>query len=134
MKQQLNEFFAEAFPDSTALVEQVGDKGALIRQPIDRRHLRPGGTVSGPTMMMLVDMALYAATLGEIGLQPMAVTTNLNINFLRMPSAEADMLAECKLHKVGRTLVVGEVSLFSEGQDEPVAHAVGTYAIPPKRD
>jgi len=81
-------------------------------------------------MMMLADVALYVAILGEIGIVPLTVTTNLNINFLRKPSAHADLLGVCKLIKVGRTLAIGEVSIYSEGHDDMVAHAVGTYAIP----
>lgn len=127
---QINGFLAEAFPYADFNVESVGDKRAVIRQPISAQHLRPGGTVSGPTMMMVVDVALYTAILGVLGKVEMAVTTNLNINFLRKPVADRDIIGECRLHKVGRTLVVGEVSIFSDGQEEPVAHAVGTYALP----
>ena len=84
-------------------------------------------------MMAVADIALYAAILGDIGIVPLAVTTSLNINFLRKPSAERDIIGLCKLMKVGRSLAVGEVSLYSEGDERPVAHAVGTYAIPPER-
>jgi acyl-coenzyme A thioesterase PaaI-like protein len=76
-------------------------------------------------------VALYAAILGEIGIVPLAVTTSLNINFLRKPSADRDIVGVCKLIKVGRSLVTGDVYLYSEGDDRPVAHAVGTYSIPP---
>ena len=91
------------------------------------------GTLSGPAMMTVTDVALYVALLGEIGIVPMAVTTSLSINFLRKPAADKDILADCKLMKLGRTLAVGEVWLYSEGDDEPVAHAVGTYAIPTRK-
>jgi acyl-coenzyme A thioesterase PaaI-like protein len=76
--------------------------------------------------------ALYVALLGEIGLVPLAVTTSLTINFLRKPAADKRVVAECKLMKVGRSLAVGEVSLYSEGVAEPVAHVVGTCSIPPR--
>jgi acyl-coenzyme A thioesterase PaaI-like protein len=80
--------------------------------------------------MMVADVALYAAVLSQIGIVPLAVTTNLNINFLRKPVADARIIGECKLIKTGRTLVIGEVSLYSEGSRQLVAHAVGTYALP----
>jgi len=80
--------------------------------------------------MTVADLALYVALLGQIGIVPLAVTTSLNVNFLRKPSATRDILGVCRMIKVGRTLAVGEVSIYSEGQPDPVAHAVGTYAIP----
>ncbi len=80
--------------------------------------------------MAMADLALYVAIFGEVGIVPMAVTTNLNINFLRKPSANVAIVAVCKLMKVGKSLAVGEVSLYSEGNDDPVAHVVGTYSIP----
>jgi len=83
-------------------------------------------------MMSMADAALYVAILGELGIVALAVTTNLNINFLKRPAADADILAKCNLLKVGEKLVVGEVSLYSVGQEHAIAHAVGTYAIPPK--
>jgi acyl-coenzyme A thioesterase PaaI-like protein len=84
--------------------------------------------------MGVADLALYVAILGKIGIVPLAVTTSLTINFLRKPSAQARIIGECKLMKIGRSLAVGEVSLYSEGSSEPVAHVVGTYSIPPQRD
>ena len=128
---QIRDFFSESFPHSDMVIEKVGEKRATIRQPVGSEHLRPGGTVSGPLMMTVVDTALYIAILGEIGLVPLAVTTNLNINFLRRPSKDADVIGECKLLKIGKKLAVGEVTLYSDGDDEPIAHAVGTYSIPP---
>ena len=95
--------------------------------------LRPGGTVSGPVLMMVADVTLYVAILGAIGIVPLAVTTNLSINFLRKPTAARTIRGVCKLLKVGRSLAVGEVWLYSEGTAEPVAHVVGTYSIPPRR-
>jgi acyl-coenzyme A thioesterase PaaI-like protein len=81
--------------------------------------------------MTVADVALYVAILGEIGIVPLTVTTSFTINFLRKPSATADIIGVCKLLKLGKTLAVGEVTLFSEGDDQPVAHVVGTYSIPP---
>lgn len=132
-KQQLQQFLIDEFPQTKCTIENVGEQSAVVRHPIGFDELRPGGTVSGPTLMAVADVVLYVAILGEIGLVPLAVTTNLSINFLRKPSASADILAHCKLMKLGRTLAVGEVELYSEGQTEPVAHVVGTYSLPPER-
>ena len=101
----------------------------LIRR-IETSDLRPGGTVSGPTMIELADTALYIAVLATVGIIPLAVTSNLSIHFLRKPSAQSNLKAVCVLHKVGRTQAVGSVEIFSEGSEAAVAHAVGTYAIP----
>ncbi len=130
--QQLQEFLRSDFPQSSVVVESVSERGASVRQAIDQSHLRPGGTVSGPVMMAVADVAMYVALLAEIGIVPLAVTTNLSINFLRKPRADKDLLAHCQLIKVGKTLAVGEVSLYSDGSDELVAHVVTTYAIPPR--
>lgn len=130
--QQLQEFLCSDFPQSSVVVESVSERGACVRQTIDQSHLRPGGTVSGPVMMAVADVAMYVALLAEIGIVPLAVTTNLSINFLRKPRADKDLLAHCQLIKVGKTLAVGEVSLYSDGSDELVAHVVTTYAIPPR--
>jgi acyl-coenzyme A thioesterase PaaI-like protein len=129
-KTEIVEFIAAQFPQSKCIIETVGNKSATIRHNITEAELRPGGTVSGPVLMTVADVGLYVAILGEIGIVPLAVTTSLNINFLRKPAADKAIIGVCKLIKVGRTLAIGEVSLYSEGNDEPVAHAVGTYAIP----
>jgi uncharacterized protein (TIGR00369 family) len=132
-REQMNEFLQSEFPQTKCVVEALGDKTATLRHSVGFEELRPGGTVSGPVMMTVADVALYAAILGEIGLVPLAVTTSLTINFLKKPVADKDIIAVCKLLKVGRSLVVGEVSLYSEGDTDPVAHVVGTYSIPPAR-
>lgn len=124
-------FFASEFPTSRCVVETVGHFGATLTYAVTSQDLRPGGTVSGPVLMKVADIALYAAILGEIGIVPLTVTTSLNINFMRKPAADKDILAVCKLLKLGRILAVGEVSLYSAGSDALVAHAVGTYSIPP---
>jgi len=114
-------------------VEAVDHRFARMRCRYDPRQLRPGGTISGPTMMTLADTGLYVAILASIGPVALAVTTNLNINFLRKPD-QKDLLAECRLVKLGKRLAVGEVSIWSEGKEEDlVAHATGTYSIPPER-
>jgi uncharacterized protein (TIGR00369 family) len=92
--------------------------------------LRPGGTVSGPAMFKLADFGIYVAILAMIGPVALTVTTNLTINFLRRP-LQKDLVAEVRILKLGRRLAVAEVALYSEGQDAMVAHATGTYSIPP---
>ncbi|MCH8543510.1 MAG: PaaI family thioesterase [Alcanivorax sp.] len=110
-------------------VEQAGERRSRLRQPFNENMIRPGGTLSGPTMMGLADAAMYAAILGALGRLEMAVTQNLNINFLRRP-AQRDLLAECRIIRLGRRSVVLEVTLFSDGDEEPVAHVTGIYALP----
>ena len=129
-KAEIIEFLAAEFPQTKCTVAAVGGMAATIRHEIGVHELRPGGTVSGPVLMSVADVALYVAILGEIGIVPLTVTTNLSINFMRKPSADRAIVGVCKLMKLGRTLAVGEVSLYSEGIPEPVAHVVGTYAIP----
>lgn len=129
---QVRDFLEEHFPQGTGHVEDTGPMTARLRLPIGDQHLRPGGTVSGPTMMALADTALYVAILASLGPVALAVTTNLNINFLRRPPVR-DLVAEARLLKLGKRLAVGEVSLFSDGQPEPVAHVTSTYSIPPDR-
>ena len=131
-KTELAEFLKREFPQNKTIIESVGGGMATIRHPVGEAELRPGGTVSGPVMMTVADVALYVAILGKIGIVPLAVTTSLNINFMRKPASDRDILGVCKLLKLGRTLAVGEVTIYSEGVTEPVAHAVGTYAIPPQ--
>ena len=130
-KEEIAAFMAREFPQSKIVVESIGDKSAIVRHKIGSDELRPGNTVAGPVMMGLADAAIYVAILGELGLVALAVTTNLNINFLRKPRADADIIARCALIKIGTRLAIGEVFLYSEGNEEPVAHAVGTYSIPP---
>lgn len=124
-------FMAADFPQSRVVVESVGERAAVVTHRVGPDELRPGGTVSGPTLMAVADAALYVAILGEIGIVPLAVTTSLTINFLRKPSADSHIVGECRLMKVGRSLAVGEVWLYSEGSSDAVAHVVGTYSIPP---
>jgi acyl-coenzyme A thioesterase PaaI-like protein len=115
-------------------VREIGERRAVVSHAVGQGELRPGGTVSGPVLMAVADVGLYVAILGEIGIVPLTATTSLTINFLRKPAWDRDIIGVCQLMKVGRTLIVGEVSLYSDGQDEPVAHVVGTYSVPPQRD
>lgn len=129
-KAEIVEFLAAEFPQNKCSVEAVGDRAATVKHQVGIHELRPGGTVSGPVLMTVADAALYVAILGEIGIVPLAVTTNLSINFMRKPSADRAIVGICNLMKVGKSLAVGEVSLYSEGIEAPVAHVVGTYSIP----
>ena len=113
-------------------VERAGAAGVTLRLRVAARHLRPGGTVSGPAMFGLADVAMYLAILSRIGPVALAVTTNCAIDFMRKPQAGVDLLAEARVLKLGRSLAVGDVMLFSEGAADPVARASLTYAIPPK--
>jgi acyl-coenzyme A thioesterase PaaI-like protein len=131
-KTEIVDFLAREFPQNECVVEEVGDRSATISHPIGPAQLRPGDTVSGPLLMAVADVALYVAILGTIGLVPLAVTTSLTINFLRKPSSRHPIIGVCRLMKVGRVLVVGEVALYSDRSEAMVAHAVGTYSIPPK--
>lgn len=134
--EQMRHFLAEHFPQGAQYGEILElEKGkAVFRLPVDDDHLRPGGTVSGPAMMGLADVAFYAALLSEIGPVALAVTTNLNINFLRKPSADSDLLASATLLKLGKRLAVGEVSLYpANDPSHLVAHATMTYSIPEDR-
>lgn len=136
--QELQRFLDESFPNSGILVEVAGNMAARIRLPMKNAapHLRPGGTISGPTMMTMADTAMYMAILAELSQNgeplAMAVTTNLNINFISKPEP-VDLIAEAELFKVGSRLALGEVRIFSEGKAEMVAHATCTYSIPPRK-
>jgi len=132
-KAEVVDFLAREFPQNTCVVEEVGERSATVSHLIGPAQLRPGDTVSGPLLMTVADVGLYVAILGTIGLVPLAVTTSLTINFLRKPSARNPIVGVCRLIKVGRILVVGEVELYSDRNEEMVAHAVGTYSIPPAR-
>jgi len=132
-RDELAAFIAAEFPQTRVQILEVGNRSSKVAHEVGFAELRPGGTVSGPVMMTTADVALYAAILGEIGIVPLAVTTSLSFNFMRKPAGDRRIVGECRLMKLGRTLAVGEVWLYSEGEGEPVAHAVGTYAIPARR-
>jgi len=115
---------------SAIVIEDAWHGGCRVRRAFSEKSLRPGGTISGPTMMGLTDFAMYVAILASIGPVPLAVTTSLNINFLRKPE-QRDLVAEARLIKLGKRLAVGEVEIYSDGNDEMVAHATATYSMPP---
>ena len=110
---------------------EMGQGTATLMVPFDEKMLRPGGTLSGPTMMMLADACMFAVLLTEIGVVKLAVTTNLNIDFLNKPEAK-NLYAKGRILKCGKRLAVMAVDLYSEGADKLVAHSTGTYSIPPR--
>lgn len=113
-------------------IEEVWSGGCRLRQAFREQSLRPGATISGATIMALGDYAVYVAVLATMGWEPLAVTTSLNVNFLRKPGRN-DLLADCDLIKVGKRLVVGEVMIREAGEEEPIAHLTSTYSVPPRR-
>jgi len=115
---------------SAAAIESADGTSCLLRQRYSEQMLRPGGTVSGPTLMALADFAMFVVLLSAIGPVGLAVTTNLNINFLRKGQPGQDVLAAARLLKLGRRLAVGEVNLLSGAQSDPIAHMTATYSIP----
>lgn len=132
--EQLNSLAKEQVPIVGQLglvVESLDDGVARVRCPFRDDFLRPGGTISGPVMMAMADYAMYAAVLSRIGMVELAVTTNLNINFLRRPRP-GDVVAEAKLLKLGQRLAVGEVAVNIDGDEDLVAHVTATYSIPPR--
>lgn len=127
----LHREFPQAFASGEILIESADGATCLLRQPYSERMLRPGGTVSGPTLMaVMADLAMYVVLLSAIGAFGLAMTTSLNINFLRKGQPGQDVLAAAKLMKLGKRLAVGEVSLLSGTSPDPIAHVTSTYSIP----
>jgi uncharacterized protein (TIGR00369 family) len=126
----LRDEFPQVFSGDAFKIEQADGQTCLLRQRYKESMLRPGGTVSGPTLMALADYAMYAVLLSAIGPIGLAVTTNLNINFLRKGAPGHDVVAAAKILKLGKRLAVGEVSLMSAVSPEPIAHVTATYSIP----
>ncbi|ARC88386.1 PaaI family thioesterase [Rhodovulum sp. MB263] len=130
----LNGFLRSSFPQigTEFVVEEVAPMQVRVRLAVTERHLRPGGTVSGPSMFALADVGIYLAVLAMIGPQALAVTTNCSIDFMRKPAAGRDLICEARLLKLGRVLAVGDAMIRSEGMEGVVARASLTYSIPPK--
>ncbi|MBC7585263.1 PaaI family thioesterase [Tardiphaga sp. vice352] len=126
----LHREFPQAFSTGDIAIESADGSSSLLRQTYNERMLRPGGTVSGPTLMALADFAMYVVLLSAIGPVGLAVTTNLNINFLRKGQPGQDVLAAARLLKIGKRLAVGEVTLLSGTSADPIAHVTSTYSIP----
>lgn len=131
----LNAFLESDFPQVAGqyVIDDVTPGGVLARLRVRDGHLRPGGTVSGPSMFALADLAVYCAILSRIGPVGLAVTTNASIDFMRKPAAGVDLLADCRILKLGRVLAVADVLIRSDGMDAPVARCSMTYSIPPER-
>jgi uncharacterized protein (TIGR00369 family) len=126
----LHDEFPQSFRGGDISIESADGVSCLLRQRYSERMLRPGGTISGPTLMALADCAMYVVLLSAIGPVGLAVTTNLNINFLRKGAPGQDVLAAARLLKLGKRLAVGEVNLLSGTSPDPIAHVTATYSIP----
>lgn len=122
--------FVQVADDFT--VGEITPEGITVRLNVSDRHLRPGGTISGPAMFALADVAMYLAIMSRIGPVALAVTTNCSIDFMRKPQAGRDLIARARVLKLGRVLAVGDVLIWSDGEADPVARAGLTYSIPPK--
>jgi len=134
--EQLRDYLAKEFPQAYApgkpnKIISVGPGTAVVHFAAGERHLRPGGTVSGPTLMGIADGAIYVAILAAIGPVALAVTTSFTCNFLSKP-APGDLACEVKILKLGKRLVVAEASIRGVNETEPCAHVVATYSIPPR--
>ena len=134
---EVNELLAEIYPQLNGQYEcyravQVFPGGCVVRLDASRRHLRPGGTVSGPSLFTLADIGGYVCVLSHAGANALSVTTGININFMRKtPAGPID--GHCRILKLGRTLMVFDIDMVAGPDRETVAHATGTYSIPPKR-
>jgi uncharacterized protein (TIGR00369 family) len=131
---ELQAYLAQVFPQvkDDFVIEELSETQTTVRMNIRESHLRPGGTVSGPSMFALADCAMYIAVLAQLGPKALAVTTNCSIDFMRKPQANTDIVAHCRILKMGRVLVVGDALIYSAGDTKPVARASLTYSIPPK--
>ena len=133
---EVKSYVSEVFPQSDQYgfrIDELDSGRILLAMPITESHLRPGGTVSGPSMFALADCAAYLLVLSHVGKVALAVTTNLNINFLSKPEAEGELLAEGKFLKLGKRLAVCDIAIKSGTSDRLVAHATATYSIPPQK-
>lgn len=134
-RDQVIAFIEREFPQihesgRVMVIEEVRPFGARVRMVFSESSIRPGGTISGPAMFTLADFAMYVGVLGAVGPEALAVTTSFNINFLSRPAAR-DLIADVRILKLGRRLVVADIELYSDGETGMVAHATGTYSIPP---
>ena len=132
--EELTEYVEEIFPqikDDFEILE-ISEHGSTVKLKVNFKHLRPGNTVSGPSIFSLVDCTAYMIILAKLGKEALAVTTNCSIDFMRKPSGDTDLVAKCELLKFGKSLVVADAKVYSEGMDKPVARATLTYSRPPK--
>lgn len=132
-KDELAQYLHEVFPQirSDFAIDALSEDTITMRLLTDDRHLRPGRTVSGPSMFALADVSAYAMVLARVGRKALAVTTNCSLDFMRKPAADKDIIAQCRLLKLGRSLAVCDVLMVSDGGIKPVARASLTYSIPP---
>ena len=130
----LDAFLLQEFPQvaDEFRIDDLAEGALSLRLMVQDRHLRPGGTVSGPAIFGLADVAVYLTILAMIGPVALAVTTNASVDFMRKPQAGADLICRTRLLKLGRLLAVGDALIYSDGMEVPVARATMTYAIPPK--
>ena len=130
----LIEYLEQVFPQIKGefTILELAERHLKVKLNIQAKHLRPGGTVSGPSMFSLADVSVYMAIMAMIGPEPLAVTTGCSLDFMRKPVGGRDIIASCTLLKLGRSLAVGDVLIHSEGMHEPVARATMTYSIPQK--
>lgn len=133
-KEELSRYLAQVFPQvhQDFVVEDLTEDTITMRLVVEDRHLRPGGTVSGPSMFALADVCVYSMVLARKGRQSLAVTTNSSMDFLRKPEGGTDLIAHCRLLKLGRSLAVGDVLMYSDGAEAPCARASMTYSLPPE--
>ena len=131
-RETLLEYVETVFPQIKGefQIDYLDESFLIVRLLVQEQHLRPGGTVSGPSMFSLADISVYLSVLAAIGPEALTVTTNCSLDFMRKPVSEMDLLAHCKLLKLGKSLAVGDVMIFSDGMDQPVARATMTYSIP----
>ena len=134
-REELQAFLDRDFPQVAGdfRIGETRPGRITVWMDVTEKHLRPGGTVSGPSMFALADVSVYLAILSMVGKRPLAVTTNCSIDFMRRPAADAPLRSEARMLKLGRVLAVGDVLIFSEGMEAPVARATLTYSIPPVR-
>ncbi len=133
--EEMTAYLEEVFPQvkDDFKIESMDGKTTVVRLKLAERHLRPGGTVSGPSMFALADVSAYIATMAPIGKEALTVTTSCALDFMRKPEAGKDLIAHTELLKLGRTMSVCHILIYSEGLDEPVARANMTYSIPPRK-
>jgi acyl-coenzyme A thioesterase PaaI-like protein len=131
---EVTAFLVEVFPGAMEnfVIEDIAPMTSRVRMVFNEWRLRPGGTISGPSLMALADTGMWTALLGMIGREPLSVTSHLGIDFLRKPDP-ADVIAHTQLHKIGKRLAVGDVLMYSDGEQQPCARASVTYAIPANR-
>lgn len=126
---EMTEWMQGLFPAGVPWdLTRVDEDGVTLRMEVDENNTRPGGTIAGPTVVMLADSAAYATVMSHIGPKPLAVTSNMNVSFLRRPKVRP-LIAEGRLLKLGRSLAFTEVSICNEGDPDPVSHAVVTYSL-----